>query len=523
MPTASLPAFFMIKHYLLILLLLIVIGLFTHYPSFNLSVYGDAWQGILNCIGPHHTGLIEYPFTGNLPGVLTYLTPYGPTNCFIALQYMFFGLNYQWYYVLLFVLKILIAFSTFLFVESILLKRQKLIPMLSAVLFLVGFPGIENTDWILWSSVYFSTALFVLSLLFKHKYLIHKQGKYLILSSLLTFGALISTPTRLSALVLIVPMIDMLILFSKVYKFKYSQLIISDVILIISTYLFWLVGLFGAPGKVFSYGTLSPWTFIDFVSTKPLQALNSLFNFIDVIVIPNEVEYLGRHLLIGTLFFLFFTITTILFLKNKTSDLLWSMISQITFLIFLLSVWAFNPVGPNNRYLLLPFVSFCFVMASIVKYFSSSRLYKVLVVFATVILIFLHWSAVTKYYNYLLASGRDSNFINKFESLVFTEIKLPVSSKKFIYINVGDPILHAVSFGLQTKIVVLSRNWNGNMTPPVYSQKDELFEALKKEASHYSPLSTLIDQIFAYEWKDQKFISITADIRKEAAAYLNSL
>lgn len=515
----------MIKHYILILLLLIGIGLFTHYPSFNLSVYGDAWQGMFNCIGPHYTGKTEFPFTGNLPGVLAYLTPYGPTDCFIALQYIFFGLNYKWYYILVFALKILIAFSTFLFVESILLKRQKLIPLLPAVLFLVGFPGIENTDWIIWSSVYFSTTLFVLSLLFKHKYLIYKQGKYLILSSLLTLGALISTPTRLSALVLIVPTIDTLILFSKVYKFNYSQLIISDVIFIVSAFILWLVGLFGAPGRVFSYGQLSPWVFIDFVSTQPLHALNSLFHWINVIVTPKGLALFdGSHLLIGTLFFLFFAKTTTLFLKRKNYDLLWLMISQITFLIFLLSMWVFGPTAaPNNRYLLLPFVSFCFVAAFVVKYFSSSRLYKGLTLFATVVLIFLHWSAVREFYDYLLANGRSSSIMNEFDSLVLTEIKLPVSSSKFIYINAGAPTQHSLSFGLQHKLLVLSWNWNGNMAPSVYSQKAELFEALKKDAIRYSPLSTLINQIFAYQWDNQNLTSITADTRKEAAAYLNSL
>ena len=60
------------------------------------------------------------------------------------------------------------------------------------------------------------------------------------------------------------------------------------------------------------------------------------------------------------------------------------------------------------------------------------------------------------------------------------------------------------------------------MAANIYSQKDELFEALEKDAINYYQISTLIDQIYAYQWDNQNLTSITADTRRDAAAYLNS-
>lgn len=510
---------------LLVLLLLFIIGLLVHYPSFNLSLYGDDWLAIYNCFEPYYTNQVVPAYTGPLPGILAYLTPYGPSNCLTGLLYLFFGTHYQWYYLVSLFLKIFAAFSLFLLLESI-LKSRKILALLSSVLFLAGYTGIQNTDWAAYMIVYFSAALFILALFFRNKFLVSKENKYLVFSSFLASASLVSSPVRLFPIIFVIPMIDLIIILSKVYKFKYLALVLADCIFILSIYLFWAIGLFGTPGKIYSYGGWSVGAFINFVSGYPIQAVKSFLYWISVVIVPDKWFYLNNWYILLGAFIVYLLFGSALELKRSRSvNALWLLISLMIFFVFLLSMWYFSPsrlIDSADRYLLLIFVSVCFFIPMLLgqAFFSSSFMKRIsLVLF--LILIIAHWSAISEKYNFLLSHGRNSEFVNKFDGLVLSDLQLPVTDKKFIYLDVDDTSTQqALLFGLGVKILVLSKNWDMKNWPDTFDEKSKLFEKVKKESLYSNSTGDIIKHVFAYRLKGQALTSAAVSIRQELLDYL---
>lgn len=510
------------RYYILIPLLLLVIGLLVHKPSFNLSLYGDDWLSIYNCLGPAITHKVDPYFTGPLPGILTYLTAYGPTDCLIGLQYLLFGREYQWYYIISLALKIFVSFCFFLLIKDIFKGKLKVLAFLSAVLLLVGYTGIQNTDWAVYMIVYLSTGLFLLSLLFKNKYLIYNKSQYLVISFCLLEASLILLSIRLFPIIFFIPMMDLLIIFSRIYKVKYSRIIISDFLFVFSIFLFWLAGLFGLPGKIYSYGGWSAVAFLDFVFNHPVESIKSLLYWISVVVVPDRwLNTNSMYLLIGFLIFCFFMGAVLQYIKIKNVDSFWLVISITGFLVFLLSMWYYSPsrlAGSGERYLFLPFTFFCFFIATLInqRFFTAHFFMKRLSIVLIVILIVVHWSAVELEYSNLLSHGRNSKFVNQFDNLLFKSLRLPVNSKNFIYLDFDDGFTeHSILFGLGFKIIVLSKIWNTAYDPDIYDEKNKFYEVVKQESSSNHTKDAILNHVFAFQLRNNSLTDISHIIRGE--------
>lgn len=515
-----------IKYYLVIFLSLAVFGYIVHHPSFRLGLYGDDWLGIYNCLKAYYTGLTDPGNSGSLPGLLTYLTPYGPINCMTGLLYGLFGLDYWKYYAVSLFLKTLAAFFLFLLVESILQAHRKLLAFLSAMLFLAGYTGLQNTDWAVYMIVYLSVALFFLGLLFRQKFFLTAKNRYLAASLLLVLLSIISSPVRMFPAIFFVPACDLLVVMLRIRTIKLKSLFIGEGIFVLAILAFWGVGVFGTPFGVYSYGGWSVWSLFGFLTENPLWALKVFFFWVGVSIVPDIwaskydlyiwAGFLGNILLMRTLYVAY---------KKKGLDAFWQVVAVLFFYFFLAGMWVFSPsrpIGSVERYLLLPFAGFCLSTPFALRCLFSAEFNR-RIFLAFILLILLHWVAVEREYSILLSHGRDRSFIDKFDRLLFSEIRLPVSSRNFIYLDFDDLFTqHSVLFGLGIKTLVLSGQWSAQDNPQIYDDKKNFLEALSKEMKSGKSWQVVVERVFAYKLEAGRLSILTPDIRVESANFLTN-
>ena len=87
---------------------ILLISLFTLYPSFSLALFGDDWLVIhryVTDVGSLSEGLSKH--------MREYLTAYGPTQVLMGILAQFYDYNATLYYVTSYVLRLFAAFSLF--------------------------------------------------------------------------------------------------------------------------------------------------------------------------------------------------------------------------------------------------------------------------------------------------------------------------------------------------------------------------------------------------------------------------
>ncbi len=491
----------------ILLLSLTFLGVLIHYPTFSLALYGDDWI----CLYRYFTHYAPFAQINTmLPGIFTYLAPYGPSIFLIGNEYRIFGNNYFFYYLVALIFKIFASFALFLVFKKI--TKSTLLSFLVATLFLGGFTGIQTTDWVFYSNVYLAVGLFFLGLLFQISFFEDKKRKNLLLHSIFSILAIVAAPVRLYPLVFIIPITDFILLGKD--GFKNKKLILNKIAifgLIITT--LWLFGMFGGPwGKIYSPGDWSIMDFINFLVDKPYFTIKSFFYWIGTIFIPDslnnnqiQVAFVG----FGIVMISFFT-------AIKSKERIWVMLSGITFLIFLLTMWFFSPnrlIGSADRYLLPTFASGCFLIGILVKsLLNTSILPKYFGYLILVILIILHVSATRNIYSQWLLKGRDSEFINTIDKVILTDFKNPqeIIQPSKIYLDFDDgSIMQSVQFGLTFKIMIISKTYDLKYLPDVFNEKLVLINQVTKEKKEFN------NGIFGYQYKNNVFKNITGEIRKE--------
>lgn len=488
---------------LIVLVLLIAIGISAHYQSFNLSLYGDDWLFIYRYL-THYDPFVH--INTMLPGILKYLAPYGPSIFLVGTEYQIFGQNYFLYYLVALIFKIFASFALFLVCKKI--TKSILISLLVAILFLVGFTGIQTTDWVFYSNVYLAVGLFFIGLLLQIK----NSLLYFIFSLL----AILVAPVRLYPLVFIVPLTDFILLAKDNFKKKnifFNKVAFFGLIIII----FWLIGVFGGPAKIYSPGDWTVRDFTNFVTTQPLFTIKSFFYWIGTIFIPESLTGNQRQVILVGFGFL---IVSMLALVQNRVERGWVILSTVTFLIFFLTMWFFSPnrlIGSADRYLLPTFASGCFLIGILVKKMTNgSTLLKYLGYLVLVILIIFHASATRNMYNYWLSKGRDISFAKKVDMQIAEDFPLPVISPKIIFLQSDDAaILHSMQFGLLFKITILSNTLNIKYFNDIFNEKPKLIEAVALKIDKGESKQDVINSVYAYGYINNKFLNITKPVREE--------
>jgi len=254
-----------------------------------MALYGDDWISIYRYLTHFDTFAQINTF---LPGPFIYLAPYGPSVFFIGKGYELFGHNYFFYFLISLIFKIFASFS--LFVVCRLITKSLLISILSAILFLSGYTGIQTTDWVFYSNVYLGVGLFFLGFYSQLRFLEESNRRNLIWHFVLSALAIIAAPVRLYPLVFVIPVIDVLFLGFREFLTK-KEFLFKNIFFALIIVSFLLIGVFGEfGGKIYSPGNWSVNDFISFSLGQPQFVIKSLFYWVGVIAIPNTVLETNR-------------------------------------------------------------------------------------------------------------------------------------------------------------------------------------------------------------------------------------
>ncbi len=494
---------------LFIFILLLIIGLFVHYPSFYLSLYGDDWLTIYLYFVPDG----DPARFGSLPGLLSFLTPYGPSILLIGKLYEIFSTNYYFYFIVSFILKLFASWVLFLSVQQI--TKSKIISFLVSLLFLVGFTGIQTTDWVFYMNVYLAAALFFLSVYFQFKFFETYKKKDLIYQLLFSITAIIAAPVRLFPLILTIPLTEIVLYFNR--KKEISRVAAKLAIFFIIIILLWIIGVFGGVGRIYSPDAWSIKEFFEFIVKNPLYSLNSFLYWIGIVTFPDYPNVqLFKPELTGFLFLTFFTLGLVLSRKDREKFTL-IMISGLTFLIFLISMWFYSKLrlsSSSDRYLLLPFAGFCILTGILSARFFNY--FKIGVIFFLVMLIGINFLATKSIYSYWLDQGRSSDYISAVDAQLKKDFPKPLKSLTIIYIEPDDAgVEQSTVFGMAFKIAVFSKTWNDNLIPHVVDEKKVLIKKIDEQIAKGAVKEDVISNVYGYKIHNKKFTSITPQIRAE--------
>src|SRR3989338_2035601 len=179
---------------LIYILIIIIVSLFTLYPSFKLSLFGDDW-------------LVIYVYTtviGSLPAGLlkhlhVYLSPYGPTHILMGILEQFYHYNPLYYYMTSYLFRIFAAFS--LLPLTYYLTKNKLSAFFAVLFFSVTTTGFDTTNWVFNMTSYLGIGFVSLFLYLYIKSKEENKIKLLIPGVILLYLAYVTVPIRMHATV----------------------------------------------------------------------------------------------------------------------------------------------------------------------------------------------------------------------------------------------------------------------------------------------------------------------------------
>lgn len=169
---------------------IILISLFTLYPTFSLNLLGDDWLAFFRYfqhLGPESPGAWNH---------LTYfLTPYGAQDIMMGLLQKIVGYNSTWYYLTSYLLRMVAAFSFFPLIFY--LTKSKLAAFFAILFFSTTVIGFDTTNWSSNMTSYITVALLNLFLYFFFKSRSQNSIKLFPIAALLYYLAYVTTPIRM--------------------------------------------------------------------------------------------------------------------------------------------------------------------------------------------------------------------------------------------------------------------------------------------------------------------------------------
>lgn len=177
---------------LLLCSIIIVISLFTLYPSFKLALFGDDWQQIF------HYFLYLGPKSSVFDHLTYFVGGYGAFGVITGISYLAFGHDYKMYYIFSYIYKLLSAFA--IFPLAFYLTRSKLAAFYASLFLSVTIIGLESTNWVVNSPAYLAVANLSLFLYFFLKSRENLKPLYFIGAAIFFYLAHIFAPVRMTGL-----------------------------------------------------------------------------------------------------------------------------------------------------------------------------------------------------------------------------------------------------------------------------------------------------------------------------------
>lgn len=196
--------------------LVVLISLYTFYPSFKLALFGDDWLAIWRYY--HYFG----PEVVKKTGYFThFVSGYGAYEITSGKLYSIFGPQSNAYYTISYIYRLIAAFS--LWPLTFYLTRSKLAAFFASLFFSVTAIGLQTTDWVFNSTSYLSITFFSIFLYFFIKSKEESKFSLFILSAICYYLTYIFAPVRMTGLL---PFAILLELFLSLKAFNIKSLII---------------------------------------------------------------------------------------------------------------------------------------------------------------------------------------------------------------------------------------------------------------------------------------------------------
>lgn len=496
------------KNNFVILIILFLIGFIVHVKSFQMVPYGDDWKFIYNYY-THEEKELNF---SNFPGIFAYLAPYGPAILAIGVIHQIFDKTYFVYYLFPLVFKVLTSFILFLTLQNIahiLKKNTASINFLSALLFLVGFTAIQAIDWSMNMNIYIAICIFILGLFFQTKYYMDEKVMNLVLSFFLLTFSIVVAPTRLTPLVVILPLIDLIMMFKKSFNFI-KIFILKNILFAVVIYIFLQIGIFGNPGQINNSSLILP--FIQSFLFDPNLAFGIFMHWIGITILPiYPSSSIYKTALPGALFVIILILT---FYKSSNR---WLIIGSIIYFITLFLMWLSSLLlkieDADSRHLFVPFLGLTFLIGIMGMSINKA---KTFFKFLLIALIISHIHSVDRIYSHWLSVGRGSDFISPVERTIMSHFPVPISEPKIIFLDFDDGAFQqSIEFGIGYRVAVLSETRNINLLPTPFSNRSILVEKIKDQIEMGGQKDQIIESIYAFRLGKGEFSDITDSFQEE--------
>lgn len=348
---------------LIYILIVIIVSLYTLYPSFKLSLFGDDWLVIyvyITAIGSLSAGLLKH--------LQIYLSPYGPTHIFMGILEQFYQYNSLYYYVTSYLFRIFAAFS--LFPLTYYLTKNKLSAFFAVLFFSVTATGFDTTNWVFNMTSYLGIGFVSLFLYLYIKSKEENKIKLLIPGVILLYSAYVTVPIRMHAIV------PLLVLLEIYWNYREKNLFFAKKSLIRLSILVLTIIFIRSTG--FSFGQ----------PTEAIDRLNEGINTIKLIISQGRYDFLFFPIISFGSIFIPDTILPFSGQISSVSGLILNIVLPITLFFVITSKFLINLTGGSKKSFFSILISFMIVWTIITavvyngnhSYFSSALYYSLLLI-----------------------------------------------------------------------------------------------------------------------------------------------
>ncbi len=502
----------------LFILTVILINFFAIGRSLQFSLSGDDWLALYRYIITFHTLLDHF-------NISKYMGNYDAANILMGLIYRLFEFNPFPYYLFSLIFRVLSSLS---FYPPILeLTKSRLAAILSVLFFSFSYIGIESTNWVFNMTTYISISLFnlFLYLYIKNKFTL----KSTLIQTTILFMAFFFTPNRMHALIIIIPLLEIL-------RFKFGHFKNLKTVLLRTV-------LFLIPIFIFRRLTASDWdqTYyqmaINFLS-EPVRRFLYFLADISASLIPDRFLYLligdsyvnFLKTLIGGFFIITFPIFFYPLRKKYPNESLMGILSIIFALSFLLAPWLiFSNGGPflsDSRYLTIPGAYFLVSIALFITIAWQNKTNIHSSIAALIIILFLitNLTSLNNYFNFYLNHGRDSKVANDIFSQISPHIKSYDNNAPVVFLFIADDysmLYNAVTFGFSYHLMLIDPRFGMDIkkAPFTVDNMESLTNILTSEDSSelkrygYYPMKIPLENIYAFTLQNKNLSNLTPQVR----------
>ncbi len=321
---------------LVYILLIIIVSLFTLYPSFKLSLFGDDWLVIYvytTVIGSLSAGLLEH--------LRVYLSPYGPTHILMGILEQFYRYNPLYYYITSYLFRIFAAFS--LLPLTYYLTKNKLSAFFAVLFFSVTTTGFDTTNWVFNMTTYLGIGFISLFLYLYIKSREEDKIKLLIPGVILLYLAYITVPIRMHAT------LPLLILLEIYWNYREKNLLFAKKSLIRLSILVLTILFIRFTGSSFGQ------------PTEAVDRLNEGINTIKLFISQGRYDFLLFPIISFGSIFIPDIILPFSGQVSSVTDLILNIVIPITLFFFMISKFLINLTDKSKKPFFIILTSFIVV------------------------------------------------------------------------------------------------------------------------------------------------------------------